>query len=874
MKIKRLLCFALGLFMLVSCSCSSGEVTSSQSDSSAEESSEDTTSEVQESEYAARIDKLLCGTSDRTLHRNNALKGLTYKTSIDVSAEYPDSGNVLTDGITPLTFNTNGNWAGYSRGSALTVDFDLGCVVGGLLDFNVTALDYVDYGIYSPSTVKVFVAGEDKEYAEIGTAYRPDGVLGPNEAVKYNLMLHNAVEARYIRFQLRSQGGWLFLGEISALSYDSKYTTDERYPGDLNGYYGYKGIPEVSSPAYWNSSESDYTKEINLVASKKAYISAYEPVDDTLLTIWYNDTNTKKLTDGVEAKQNTFADTAWFHITQGFSRSITYDLTKTSAVKGFSVGFLHDNGAGVLMPTDVAVLVSENGKDWQKLFYQDTVTAEKSNQIVRIGGDFEKAVKARYVRVDFCVYSHLFMDEIVITGTKDISNAADVVPDKDYDTEGENGYLMPEDFFGVNNMLLSYNCSLDENNISTDAGRADVDEYLPYLAYLDEEGNIKDTFFDAVLYLPYVNMLHDEKKSVFGRSADGWRNYVDDVFYEDRNMDALSQCAERVYSELGITDQKIKVFTSILYTFPKLMDGRKNNFGDIDGDGKAEDFSKIEDRKKAIKWIMDEQYNRFKAGNYKNLEFCGFYWFEEAIDYNDPHEKELIRYAVDYAHKLDCKVFWIPYRTATGINDWKKLGFDAACLQPNYMFLNNSKVESLYTTAKRASKLGMCVELEISGPHYPVANRRFIEYLNAGATTGFMQAVKMYYQDGVPGAFHQACYSEDPTVRRIYDYTYLFAKEKYQPILSENNVISDTPLEFTYKSGKNYRGQIDLSAIDTSFGELVVTLSPKYGNLKLNRDGSFVYYPAEDYSGNDSFKVAFDIGYGELVSTEILLKCQ
>ncbi len=876
MKLKKVICFILGLFMAALCGCGGVTETSEESvDKSADGSSQSEESEdSKENEYIASIDLVLCGTSDRGLNSMNLLKALSYDSNLPASSEYPDKNKTLTDGIVPKMFDADGSWVGYNIDSnaASTITFDLGEVKGGLLDFSVAILDYIDYGILAPNSISVSIAGEDENYVEVGTAHRPTGSLTQNQPINYRVLLHNAVEARYIRYEISAKRGWLFLSEITAISYDENYEDINDDVGDLNRYYGYNGIPEITSPEYWNESEKDYKAEKNIVKSKKAYVSAEESIEKAYLTEWYNGTDIEKLTDGKTAKDASYSAAQWFHVTQGYSRTITFDLEKTCGVKGFSIGFLRDSSAGVELPTNISFLVSENGEDWQKLFFKDTISA-KANEIIRIDEAFDKSYKARYARIDFNVSSHVFLDEIKVTGTKDISESVDVVPDKEMSGDGK-GYLMPEDFFGVNNMLLSYNCLLESNNASGEGGRADINEYLPYIAYLDKEGNIKDTFFDSVLYLPYVSMLHDEEKSVYGRSADGWRNYVDDMFYPDRNMNALDQCADKVYSELGVTDEKIKVFTSILYTFPKLMNGSKNNFGDIDGDGIDEDFSNIEDRKKAIKWIMDEEYKRFNEGEYKHLEFCGFYWFEETIDYNDPHEKELIRFAVDYAHTFGCKVFWIPYRTAMGVNDWASLGFDAACLQPNYMFNNNGSVSSLFNTADRAENLGMCVEIEISGPEYALARKKYVEYLNVGADTGFMNAVKMYYQDGVPGAFHTCCYSKDEAIRRLYDYTYLYAKEQFKPIRSEDFVISEAPLEYTYTVNKDLLGKIDLSGIDTSFGQIVITLSPKYGSVKLNSDGSFVYYPADDYNGEDSFKVAFDVGYGNLVSAEIILKCK
>ena len=43
-----------------------------------------------------------------------------------------------------------------------------------------------------------------------------------------------------------------------------------------------------------------------------------------------------------------------------------------------------------------------------------------------------------------------------------------------------------------------------------------------------------------------------------------------------------------------------------------------------------------------------------------------------------------------------------------------------------------------------------------------------------------MYGVKMYYQNGVPGAFYYAWASSDPARREVYEMTYLYAKERFE----------------------------------------------------------------------------------------------
>ena len=99
-------------------------------------------------------------------------------------------------------------------------------------------------------------------------------------------------------------------------------------------------------------------------------------------------------------------------------------------------------------------------------------------------------------------------------------------------------------------------------------------------------------------------------------------------------------------------------------------------------------------------------------------------------------ETELIRYASDYLHSLGYKLMWIPYYQASGFSDWKELGFDMACMQPNYAFSGQATIDRLYDNAATTKRLGMCVEIEINQYDSKADILRYKEYLAVGAETG------------------------------------------------------------------------------------------------------------------------------------------
>jgi hypothetical protein len=368
-----------------------------------------------------------------------------------------------------------------------------------------------------------------------------------------------------------------------------------------------------------------------------------------------------------------------------------------------------------------------------------------------------------------------------------------------------------------------------------------------------------DTFFDGFLYLPYTAFNYSD----YAKTFEGWQFYVDDIYAEGRNMDALNQAVGIVGDELHLKDYKCTVFTSILYTFPTLENKSVNSFGDIDGDGVKDSFKSIENRKKAIKWIIDQEYQRFLAGGYDNLEFGGFYWFEEFLQLGDPDEKELTLFASQYVHSLGLKLFWIPWYCASGYDKWQEYGFDVACMQPNYMFGQKNNPDVLRLTAEKTKRLGMCVEIEMNSVNDASEVQRYMEYLAAGVEYGYMDAVKMYYQGGVPGAFHAGYQSEDPFKRAVYDATYLFAKEKFS---AEAPVYTIEKTEFVCK-GASVTDDINAASEKAFRAELAV--SPSHGDLRLNGDGSFTYYAEEGFTGADRFALKLNFGYA--VTQEIVI---
>lgn len=326
---------------------------------------------------------------------------------------------------------------------------------------------------------------------------------------------------------------------------------------------------------------------------------------------------------------------------------------------------------------------------------------------------------------------------------------------------------------GYENLCLTYTYNPNAAN----NGRHLPEDLKPYVGYYGVDGQLKDFFFDSYLFLPCVTYgvsgarLHYDVNQP--TKAEDWIAYVNDTFAEGANVDALEVAFGEAKTALNDNDRKAGVVLTILYPADNQTD-----FGSLGG--KNLDFTKLEDRKLAIKWIIDEQLKLYNENGYKNLELIGFYWLEEyLVTTGDAIEnKQLYQYAADYLHSLGLKFVWIPWFRSHGYKQWKELGFDIACMQPN-MYWEQIPTENRVTdTADECKSLGMGVEIEIDGRALASAEyyNRYLDYLEGCMNRGAMNSVKMYYQDAKSGIYYKAWKSTDERSRSIYDLTYKYAK--------------------------------------------------------------------------------------------------
>lgn len=356
------------------------------------------------------------------------------------------------------------------------------------------------------------------------------------------------------------------------------------------------------------------------------------------------------------------------------------------------------------------------------------------------------------------------------------------------------GYLAPRTkrTGGAQDIMLIYT-----GHYSSGAGEWDSTDAMPYLAYLkyvDGQAQFEDWFFDTLLFLglkaPSGRAFDSPARAAPAKMED-WQWYLDAVFQEKRNLGAFDEAVRILRSRLDDPGYRAKVIIMI----PHAM-AQQRDFGDVDADGVSEDSSPWqqgvalaeEGRWKAVKWYVDEAERRWREAGYAHLELVGYYWLDEHLGYSGGLSPDaLVRRTSDYIHDLQRRLYWIPYFQAARYDAAYEIGFDCVIMQPNYMFdakTPRSRLAATVETAKR-ERFGIEIEADGSVLNSVAGRERYLDYLRAGVTYGYMrEAVHAYYQGAK--VLLQAAHTWDPAIRAIYDATYAFVKGTFDEQLPED----------------------------------------------------------------------------------------
>lgn len=767
---------------------------------------------------------------DKTLSEVLVSKGCAYTSSVDAAKGYADGGLYLTDG-NMLGVYGKGNSVGYTGGEAVSITVDLGAVRDDLHRFRLVCHSNPASGIYMPVAVTYAVSEDNENFTDIGRIY---GVASGQGSYAFPLVLDACATGRYVRFTPESTETRIYLVEEAAVY---AYT-------DTNGVGAY--FPPLTFDAPLGEWEEVSTEERNLLLGLPQQV--YIPSDIVKVTASnLSPADLPVLTDGRRATSNDIHNGQYFKI-QGASSPLefVYDLGAIGAVQKFTAEFTHRGDWGVQAPYEVEVYLSIDGKDWYKAGVMD-VTPEKDNCIVEASFEMEKAVQTRYVRFAMMTCNWCGISELEAFGTTSVAGVTALEKSGlvKRGAEEELGYFEPtaDVLDGASDLVLLYH-GVQKDNWT-------VEKLIPYLAYIDGEGNIKDTMFDSFLFLMTGKFPSGSATTMeFVKSDLEWN--LEDLFGEGENILALEEAAGQVKEALNLPDDYKFSFAVSLYR----PHHDCSAFGDIDGDGKIDDMANMNKRLAAMEWYMNEFESRLAQYDFENIKFVSYYWYSEGI-YPEAQEPELAKATADKVHERGFDLFWIPWYCASGFDVWDEFGFDVTVMQPGYVFDEQIPDDRLEKAAELMRQLGMGIEIEIGSSAFQndTLYNRYLSYLASGAKYGYMQdCVHMYYQEVT--VYYDAATSGDPKTRALYDYTYQFIKGTL-------NTTPDKLADVKTSGTKNTALSVTLTENTDGIVSFDIVSAPANGTVSIGNDGILTYYPEKDFAGTVTITYTYNNGLGD-----------
>ena len=846
--LKRFLSLALALMLLL---CACGETAENTSSLPGAESVEESSAEesevskvFEENQLIGEIDTYLTGEApDRTMLAKNLFADASYTFNTNTNESYTDPDmKKLNDGNKRDLFDKY-SWVGFTGNTVPTVTFDLGEGEHALADVEINMLRQVAYGIELPDSVILSVSRDGKTYVNISTLKSPADV-GEGNVFVYRFALPVTVSARYIRLTFRRKASnFLFMDEITGYEYCEDGTIDPSTgssTADVEKVYDYYKY-DLSKDEYVviSPSDSDYNTRQNLALLEWAKVAAthFDPFDPSHTASNTDMAGLAKLIDGKRAFKATYSDPAFAHFYRGCGRHVVVDLGNEMAVDSVEAEFLNEVSVGVAVPPAVMVSVSNDGENWITTYGGYTLEYGSNEKcLYNVDATFKEAYRARYIRVSFvtvpenAVSSNVYLSEIEVWGKKNAEN----VPEAKDDPSIIMGRYPDIERIGCNNVLLA---AVNGNVKENPSRNLDVAGALKHQAYLDEQGNVLDTFYDSVLFCP---------SNSFPFTSDVKANadlYRADMFTEGFNLYAWDEAARQVQEAIPGT-ANATVWLNLM------CPDNDDTCPDVDGDGKAEDLSTPEGRLSYLKYQVDEYLKAWEEAGFEHITLLGFYWNNETIHRHDlALEKAVIGGINAYIHEKGYKSFWCPYYSAYGTWLWQELGFDVACLQPNYMFYVTEPTR-LKATADIAKIYGMCVEIEIEVVSGEGSVGKYREYLREGFDSGYMHSVKLYYVSGTPSAIAAAYDSKDPLAHSVYEDTYLYAKGKLDENYNLSSAVSmDGIRDITLQVVHGKKVDFDLALPEGLKARIME--STVYGTFRLDLSGEGQYRAMKGFRGED-----------------------
>ena len=517
----------------------------------------------------------------------------------------------------------------------------------------------------------------------------------------------------------------------------------------------------------------------NLAYRKEVKITTFVPNENSYGSV---EKGTKDmLTDGKTGNPTECYSGEWAHFYRAVGRRLDIDLGACCAVDGFSIGFIQDSKMGIYCPREVLLLLSEDGKSYYRAAsVPSPYPASYCNVRAIVEADFAPK-KAKYAAIEFPVDVNVFCDELEIYGREDPSDA-EVLCGTPFAREYKDRFAMRDSLGTRQDIPLIYYGYYPQNER---IAKSKKEDFIPYIAYVDENGKMVDTLFDCLLFLPVQGKCPSGASVGYHGEASvlsDWQ-YLEDVLFEDGySLKALDEAVGDMKRELSLSDD-YRLGVYLTAPVPKVS---SKPFGDINGDGIEEKLLTTDDCVAAYEMYVDGVAKRLEASHLSNISVEGYFWNNESASRacNDDEIRFATR-CVDALHRRGLKCLFIPYYQAGGCELAEEIGFDCTTMQPNLSFnaaLQQNPDAMMEEFTELCRTYGFGVELEIHhGVMTPDGKEKygkiFDQYMYSCLKNGMMtDTVHTYYQCAGPGVFYSLAYSSDPYYRGLYTRLYKFAK--------------------------------------------------------------------------------------------------
>lgn len=293
-------------------------------------------------------------------------------------------------------------------------------------------------------------------------------------------------------------------------------------------------------------------------------------------------------------------------------------------------------------------------------------------------------------------------------------------------------------------------------------------DLAPYASYL-LEGNSIDTMFGGLIFNPIstrANHFIYPLYATFGDLANkvDWELALDYLFQKNMNLHAAA-----------LNNRQLDIWIVLPYP-PSLQ----NNFGIINNI--SLNFEQENDRFIALMWWITSFLERWKKESHLHptLTFRGFTWQRDVINHEDI---SLVKRVNDYIHSQNLLSMWLPNYGSHGVLDWKSLGFNTTCINPNYYGNTDPDYKWINYTAKFAKSYNAGIQIYF-GKGFIFNDVHLLDYLNLGLPqhNNYMNDCLIVYN--FPNQNLKTVYEEDlVSYIRIYSFIKgIYAKVFYPNI--------------------------------------------------------------------------------------------